>query len=389
MQPLTHLRPAPTVNDHAPFKLAFLGNGGKSLHMLAAACMAYLIKSYRNKGNLVDAVTATPFFKCTLPSDHLYSLLSLMAHPSGIEADYSLPSEAVCMQFARATIINDQNLKPLSLAPHTTISIGGRQPNRLAGLPSWVPDLTCQGPVNPLVSYTIRPQLFHAGGREAPNARLSDDGRRLLLRGRIVDKVAETTRCQVDVPFPTEEEVYPKTGFQARALKRMSNWCRECRELAGEHYHDRDVVANRGFLETLICGSTSMRDPLPKEVVDAAQVYIDHLSDFFAAEDYVPSEEVRTTLLTYGALVEQSLNGIAESRRFCRTEQGRLGQVRAEAQEGDLFVCILGAEVPYLLRPNGGKDGVYTLVGDAFLLGVMQGETLSDARYETVDMAIE
>ena len=355
--------------------------------MLGAACMAYLIKSYRRKGNLVDAVTATPYFKCTHSSDHLYSLLSLMQDSHGLQADYALSPEEVCMQFAEATIITNQNLRPLSLAPHTTILLGGQQPPRL-DLPSWVPDLTCQGVVNPLVSYTIRSQLFHAGGDEKPNVRTSADGKLLHLRGRVVDRVAKMARCQVDVPFPTEEEVLPKSGLHALVKKRTANWFQECREVAGERYSKDDDEANRGFLEALLCGMASMRDPLPDEVVLATQVYIDYLHDYFT-EGYVLPEEVRETMLTYGALIEQSIMGVAESRCFCRTEQGRLGQVRAEAREGDEFVCIVGAEVPYVLRPSSTREGVYTLIGDAFLLGVMQGETLSDARYETVDITIE
>jgi hypothetical protein len=103
----------------------------------------------------------------------------------------------------------------------------------------------------------------------------------------------------------------------------------------------------------------------------------------------VLTEEVRVTMLTYGALIEQSLLGVSGSQRFCRNEEGRLGQVRTEAREGDLFVVIVGAEVPYLLRPDAEKEGVYALIGDAFLLGVMQGEALLDDWYETVDIVIE
>jgi hypothetical protein len=123
------------------------------------------------------------------------------------------------MRFAMTSLISDQNLKVLSLALYTTVMEAGQKPppTRLA-LPSWVPDLTCQGIVNPMVSYTIRPQLFHAagGGDVAPNARLSADGRALHVRGRIVDRVEAMAGCQIDVPFPTEEEVHPKSGFHAR-----------------------------------------------------------------------------------------------------------------------------------------------------------------------------
>jgi hypothetical protein len=386
----------------------FLAEGGRPILSLSNLYMTYLLKIFRGKGNLVDTVMATAFFKCGVPHDHLYSLLSVPHPPSGLVADYSLSVEEVCMRFAETTLVADQNLRLLSLAPHTSALLAGQAPARHAGLPTWVPDLSCQGPVNPLVSYTIRPQLFHAGGRDDPsNITIAADRRLLHVRGRVVDSVATMARPQLDVPFPTEEEVQPKSGFHARVKKRLANWLAECYEVAGEKYvrkeanvgadeqaqamvpeeSKEETELRRGFLETLLCGMTGLRDPVPEEVLAATQVYVDYLFGYFTA-GYSLSEDVRQTMLTYGVLVEQSLFAMAEARRFCRTEQGRLGQIRIEAREGDVFVCIVGAEVPYLLRPSE-EEGVYTLVGDSFLLGVMQGEAFSDARYETVDITIE
>ncbi len=375
--------------------LSFFADNGKPILMLMAVCMAYLVKSL--PVNLVDVVTATPYFRCSDPRDHLYSLLSLTrAGSTRLKADYTLSPEEVCTQFAVSTLVSDQNMRVLSLAPHTELAqVGGPPPGRpTLQVPSWVPDLTRQGALNPLVSYTIRPQIFRAGGPPGtePGASLSADGKQLRLRGRIVDAVAEMARCQVDVPFPTDEEVRPRSGLPARAKKRMVNWIRECRSIAGEEHRaegpEEDVAAGRAFLETLACGMTAMRDPLPEEVLVAMQVYVDYLSAYFV-DGSTMSEDVWTTMLTYGVLCEQSLLSIAESRRFCRTAQGRFGQVRADARHGDVFACIAGAEVPYLLRPSPGREGLYRLIGDSFLSGVMQGEAWSDGRYSTVDIAIE
>lgn len=87
--------------------------------------------------------------------------------------------------------------------------------------------------------------------------------------------------------------------------------------------------------------------------------------------------------------MELALIGFAGARTFCRTEEGRLSLVRDEAREGDVFCIVLGAEVPFLLRPSPGKAGVYTLVGDSYHHGVMHGEALTDQRYETIDILIE
>lgn len=400
---------------------AFYMDNGRPVMMIGAALMTYMLKTYSKKMNIVDCVTATALFRCSDQRDHLYSLLSVTPNCSGLEANYNLSIEEVCMRFALSTIIQDQNLKVLSLAPYTTVMEGGQQPARHA-LPSWVPDLTCQGMLNPLVSYSIRPQLFHAGGNKKPNARISANGRALHVRGRIIDRVKALGRSQIDEEFPTEEDVLPKTGFHPRWKKRTLNWFQDCVDVAGEKYwkpvvvvppakrsildvllcglparfrkeqpvverSEEEIQFRRDFVETLMCGMTTMRDPIPVEILDAGQVYIDYIFGYFQ-EGFELTEEVRVIMLTYGALIEQSLLGVTETRRFCRTQEGRLGQVRIEAREGDLFVVIVGAEVPYLLRPTE-KEGVYTLIGDVFLLGVMQGEAVRDDRYEEVDIAIE
>jgi hypothetical protein len=257
-----------------------------------------------------------------------------------------------------------------------------------------VPDLTCQGngTTEPIVAFPVRPQTFYAGGKdEKAAATISSDGKVLHLRGRFVDKVAATATPLITVPLPPEAEVLPRTGLSASAKKRMVNWLRECREVAAEGDWEAralDPAFRRAFTETLLCGMTGMRDPAPEEVIMAAQVYSEYVFDFFT-EGYQPSDHVHKILTTYGALIEQSLLALTAARRLCRTEQGRLSQVRNEAWEGDLFCVILGAEVPYLLRPSPGKPGVYTLVGDCFLHGVMQGEALKDGCYDTVDIIIE
>ncbi|KAL2172468.1 hypothetical protein VTG60DRAFT_5222 [Thermothelomyces hinnuleus] len=314
-----------TINSHAPYMLSFLVDSMRPYQMLVALFMAYLLKVYRKQGDLVDCVTATSLFKCGVPHDHLYSLLSVPQLPSGIVPDYRLSVEEVCMQFAEKTLVGDHNMRLLGLAPHTAYRPGGQTPNRRA-LPSWVPDLTCQGVAHPLVSYTIRPQCFHAGGKEQPDAAISPDRRFLRVRGRIVDKIAAMATCQADVPFPTEQDVSPKTGFDARLKKHLATWLQECYDVAGGKYarkkaqagtrqgdgiasvqnEDEDPESKRAFFEALTCGMTLMRDPIPEEVLAAAQVYVDNLLDYFT-EGYVASEEVKKTVLTYGVLIEQSL----------------------------------------------------------------------------------
>lgn len=42
--------------------------------------------------------------------------------------------------------------------------------------------------------------------------------------------------------------------------------------------------------------------------------------------------------------------------------------------EGDLIYVVLGASVPYVLRPLSDHD--FTLIGEAYVQGIMRGEFL-------------
>lgn len=367
--------------------VSFFAEGGKPMRMLANAMMIMMVKHYRPKANMIDSLYATAGFKCTDLRDHVYALLSLPSFDSGLEPNYSLPVTDVYKELANRVLGVDQNLKILALAPHNAMPPFSGPLNRL-DLPSWVPDLSAQGHINHLVSYTIRDQLFDAGGRDLPPITITNAGRSLNLRGRIVDKVTTMATCFNDVPIPSEEDIAPKSGFPSRLKMWIRNWLLESMKLAadGGEWADLSPERKREFELTIMCGMTGMRDALPEEVLSNFHVYTEYLVDFFKP-GYTLTEEVRETMLTYGCLIEHPLLSMSGGRRFCVTSEGRLGMVRREAVEGDLFCVILGAEVPYIVRPTGRRS--YELIGDCFLHGVMYGETLLEGHYETMDIVLE
>ncbi|KPM35593.1 hypothetical protein AK830_g10990 [Neonectria ditissima] len=375
------------INSRAPCMVSFFADGGRPMRALGNACMIMMLKHYRSQGNLMDCVVAASAFKCTDPRDHVYSLLTLPQHDSGLEPDYNLSIKEAIKQFACKTLERDQNLKVLGLAPHGHVAVDTPVVARL-NLPSWVPDLTAQGSYNPQVSYTIRPQLFFAGGSLKKPIRISKEGTLLHLEGRFVDKVKAMATSLHEVAFPSDADIAPKQGIASRVKMWMRNWIQECSEIAsGGGFTSLPASQRPGFAKAMLCETMGMRDPVPEEVISAASVYMDYLCDYFT-KTFTPEEiaPIRETLLIHGPMVEQSLMVMASSRRFCTTEQSRFGQVRKEAVAGDLFCVISGAEIPYLLRPAGRET--YTLIGEAYLLGVMKGEALSDDQYEEVDICL-
>ncbi|KAJ4991734.1 heterokaryon incompatibility protein [Stagonosporopsis vannaccii] len=65
----------------------------------------------------------------------------------------------------------------------------------------------------------------------------------------------------------------------------------------------------------------------------------------------------------------------ANQRRFFVTKGGYWGLGPAVMQEGDVCAVLLGADVPFVLRPTAEK-GTFKLVGQAYIDGVMYGELL-------------
>ncbi|KAK4445279.1 heterokaryon incompatibility protein-domain-containing protein [Podospora aff. communis PSN243] len=62
-------------------------------------------------------------------------------------------------------------------------------------------------------------------------------------------------------------------------------------------------------------------------------------------------------------------------RRLLVTKRGYIGLAPWNAETGDVVAVLHGGETPFLLRP-GGEPGVYSLVGECFVYGIMGGEAL-------------
>ncbi|KAK5679251.1 hypothetical protein LTS10_008066 [Elasticomyces elasticus] len=73
-------------------------------------------------------------------------------------------------------------------------------------------------------------------------------------------------------------------------------------------------------------------------------------------------------------------------RRLARTNQGLIGLMPVNAEPGDVVAIILGAEAPMLLRPER-QGGVYKIVGESYIYGVMDGETITtDTVFTDIDI---
>jgi hypothetical protein len=70
------------------------------------------------------------------------------------------------------------------------------------------------------------------------------------------------------------------------------------------------------------------------------------------------------------------MNLVASTRRLYLTSRGYLGLGPLSSQAGDKVWCLMGAQVPFVLRQHG--EGRFALIGESYLHGFVHGQLLTD-----------
>jgi hypothetical protein len=72
---------------------------------------------------------------------------------------------------------------------------------------------------------------------------------------------------------------------------------------------------------------------------------------------------------------KENMEHVTTHRRLFTTTAGFVGLSPQDAKAGDLVVILFGGHVTYILRESvSNRNSTYTLVGDAFVHGIMYGE---------------
>jgi hypothetical protein len=106
--------------------------------------------------------------------------------------------------------------------------------------------------------------------------------------------------------------------------------------------------------------------------------------------DYIPNlKQAQRNMVHLKDVVAQfefAIGRVSPGRRFCKTETGFFGWVSERAQEGDDIVFFRGCKIPFTVRATKDEsvserlDGnsmeavTYTLTGDCYMQGLMNGE---------------
>ena len=82
-----------------------------------------------------------------------------------------------------------------------------------------------------------------------------------------------------------------------------------------------------------------------------------------------------------------AIDHLDTTRILARTSDRRVGWVPQHTKPGDLVALIRGAPFPFILRR--ADDEHYTIVGDAYIVGIMQGEACPKADNDWVILSIK
>lgn len=333
---------------------------------------AYILTYYRtNAGrgpvatyqDLRTLILHTRSCAATDPRDKVFSILGL-ADPDfwNLKADYRLSVNQTFILGAQSCIMKKQSLDILS---------GCQNPDKLNGLPSWVPNLTDGWKARPFPTTSQRHCEEVIAG-EAPDFSFEEDEQGCVLkaRGFLLDEIKTLSK-----ETPHQDATPEELDTVSSAWRQLAETALENKKI---YVLDRGMIAkykDDGPWIQFLSTHTDNGVGLPSS---ATQVKI--LGDYKMAKSLLlPSEDEMVGIGDVKGLktrVREHLRKNGVGRRLGITKMGEnkgsVVLVPAEAREGDEIWLFRGTSFPYVLRK---AEGGYVVVGEAceYLSGKLKG----------------
>jgi hypothetical protein len=354
---------------------------------------------------LLDCLILTRRREATDPRDKIFAVLGLVPGELwevGIQPDYRSPANIVFRDATRKIIEASGTLDILGLCSPVRQSDVGE-------LPSWVSDWSStESTAQPLLNdVNGSRRLTHASREAKAEPRWEANGQVLVLEGSIFDTVGNLSK----VLLPADEDAWdididfddPDMGV-IETLKGLKT-------IAGMAYENLTIVVLHlavfieweNFVKTLKPNNPDTRSSDPMDIYwqtlctgytseegydkmkQLFQEWMKTLSPIRTLKGWKIDKAqaifrltgligyIRRTWNGYGDFLAYTVQAI--ERRIGSTEQGYLCLLPKAVELGDRIVILKGGRVPVVLRPL--QDGTFTLVGEAFVHGFMDGEAFN------------
>jgi hypothetical protein len=313
--------------------------------------------------------------------------------------DYELGEKEVYILASRYLLYRNDPFDLLNRA-----GIGYRR--EISGLPSWVVDWSSPPNCNSLWREPGFPSRYRASGSTNPNVRAIANSTFITVTGHITDEIEDLAPVFLDGTSLEPQAIFAKFPviFQATCrLARLSSKggverSQESTQAQNEIYLPSRQPLREAFWRTLI-GDTYEEGT--DAVWPAPGIYSSYFSSFDRMNRMLPTllseSAALTELLAFypdcaperpedllarmredekaSGKFARACASCGRGRRLARTRNGYLAMVPPLAQKGDLTAVLLGGQSCFILRREG-ELGMYKLVGDAYVHGMMDGEAL-------------
>ncbi|KAG9218007.1 hypothetical protein CCMSSC00406_0008784 [Pleurotus cornucopiae] len=375
--------------------------------------LSYLIDDYRSRTGFTD------------PRDRIYGMLGLACDVGtlGIEVDYAKAWEDVYTDAFKRTIINGDGS---DWKVDSVLSMV-RFPKTNDLLPSWVPDLNVthsiatQSVTTLLQANTTQPFAAAASTTHLPPSASSDPPPHILTcRGITVDSVHRVGRqwewkeedgeqgllgaflhCSDIATYIESTPTTPNHPHAASPARRAEGvWripvidheyidasigtSRRCTAASFQAYND---VNNMHLWANALMPGQDIADVVPLN--DEQQDELERVSEHEREAKAQQMRVERLPVMPISANLYFSRMNVMQYRRPFVGKGGFVSLGPSGMDVGDLVCVLYGARVPFVLRPVKGKgqdsEGrKYTLVGECYCDGIMDGEALKMGLEEEV-----
>jgi hypothetical protein len=337
----------------------------------------------RTQCRLADVLYTSCSRRASEERDYIYSMLG---HPAFkdketssplFQPDYIIGFDELCYRVTAAILQQTGDLSILSLVRHD-------QTNELSRKVSWIPNY---GHIPVRIDY----QMFSASKAAPAGTRI--DGNKLYCQGIVIDTVTSNFD-----PYYGQNTHHggPDEAELVESLNKLWNCIREkdptmryqtldpmqslacvltCKSFEIEENwstltgRDRDVASTTEGLRRCLLPTRSMAQ-IPQRgsvlsIVDKNMISHDEPENSKAANFLHRTRHVYP------------------NRRFFTTQTGYWGLGPAIMQPEDMCCVLYDARVPYILRP-WGEEGYYKLIGECYVLELMEGQALAMLEKEQV-----
>lgn len=346
------------------------------------------IRTKKEEVGLLELLSLCRVFAAKDARDKIYACIDLAKPIPRFDIDYVNPSPQVYTKFVAAYISHRKSLSILKEAGRNVSTQGSDNQ-----LPSWVPDWT-----NTDYRSRLKEGVYHASKDTEP--RCSVVGNRLAVKGLLFERIETVEHPRDDAlvnwlrtALNGQSDIYDSMGIpQVQAYFRTLFTGQNPETQGRLDPKDTSFFSPAIRFCTFLSANKEISSLLPQEIgafatqsgmslAQAILVFMLQQDDPDVAKAYWEweAETQRNETRDRGLGHFSFKLGASENWAFIMTSSGYMGLAPKWTQVGDQVCVLPGCCVPVVLHY---AEGCYSLVGECFVLGLMDGEMLDGSDWE-------